>query len=290
MIDTIDYNILVIYHRDCPDGSTAAAVVLKRFPHARVYPLAHHYTPEELGQIMSLATPDTRLYTVDCVLGVREFLDAGYAVTTIDHHIGAQRELSDLADIDKNLTYIFDNDKSGASLTWSYLFPEAPIPEIVKFVEDADLWRWRYGDDTKHIKNYLFPLLNKPHEILPLLDELPIRAKEEGMAISRFADALIEQALLRVAPITVRIGEFALPAFNIVDFRSEIGNLLSEKNDCAVVLFNISGDQVHLSFRSKDGHEPSALDLSQIVGGKGHRNASGATVSLSDFIKMITME
>ena len=58
----------------------------------------------------------------------------------IDHHITAQEAL-------KGLDYcVFDMEQSGATLTWQYFFPKKPIPSMLSYIEDRDLWRWKLPD------------------------------------------------------------------------------------------------------------------------------------------------
>lgn len=278
-------NIIAIYHQDCADGTMAAAVVLKKFPHARAYPLQHKYAPKDIQPILASVVPDSQIYTVDCALGVKEFLDAGYRVTTLDHHIGVKTTLENLAKSCDMFTYVFDNEKSGASLSWAYFFPEIPVPEVVALVEDFDLWKWQLGEKTKHVHHYLSMFLNKPEEVIGLLGGLPEKVAEHGAAITRFADTLVEHYATRM-PIMLQIGESLVPAYNITEFQSECGNILATNQDRAVALFTINGGVVRFSFRSNDRDNPSALELAQLLGGGGHRNASGAEVTLKEFFRM----
>jgi hypothetical protein len=33
-------------------------------------------------------------------------------------------------------------DRSGAVLSWNFFFPEKPLPRLLSYVQDQDLWRW----------------------------------------------------------------------------------------------------------------------------------------------------
>ena len=41
--------------------------------------------------------------------------------------------------------------KSGARLAWEFFQPDAPIPDLVRFVEDRDLWNWQYPDSAAYL-------------------------------------------------------------------------------------------------------------------------------------------
>lgn len=285
----MERQVLGIYHKDCIDGTAAAAVLHKKFPEATLFPLSHSYTTEEMESIRSLASGEADVYTVDCVLGVRELLEDGCRVIAIDHHIGCRDWMEELAKENKSLTYIFDNDKSGASLAWAYFFPDEAVPELIQYVEDVDLWKWQYSETSKHVSNYLSIFRNDPETTLRLIEGDVIDVQEKGKSISEFLDVEIAKLTER-NPISVRIGSHVVPAFNITMHQSASGNLLSQKLDTAVLMYTVDGPNVRLSFRSKEHHSPSSLELAHLFGGGGHKNASGAEVSLQNFLSMIVVE
>ena len=290
--DTIDLSnvfmkTIAIYHKDCTDGTAAAAVVLRKFPKALLFPLNHGFKPAELESVLERARPGDQIYTVDCALGAGEFLDQGFQVTSIDHHAGAEEENRKLMEKNKDFVFIFDNKKSGASLAWDYFFPKEKKPELIKLVEDRDLWTWRYGQKTKDVGNYLYMLINKPEKVLKLLDKPLDSAKQEGAVISRFANMVIEHGVKTTEPIMVRVGTYTVPFYNIIFDKSESGNMLATERGQAVGLFTIDGSEVKISFRSLDNQKPSALDLALKLCAGGHKNASGAKMKLTDFVKSI---
>jgi hypothetical protein len=93
------------------------------------------------------------------------------SVLVLDHHASAQADLKSLGTltlsfeewlkrpdlVDKNLSRgsdywlaaIFDFLRSGAGLTWDYLHPGVARPRIIDLIEDRDLWKFRFGDETR---------------------------------------------------------------------------------------------------------------------------------------------
>lgn len=279
---------IAIYHKDCTDGTGAAAVVLKKYPDALAYPLGHGFEAHELEPISDSAEAGDRILCVDCAIGAKEFLAKGFPVTVIDHHAGINAELTEIAAKDKNLSYVFDNSKSGASLTWATLFPGEKEPELIKYIEDQDLWNWKYGNDTKDVNNSIFTLTNRPEEVAKLFDAPLDSLKKEGSAISRYNDYMIGHMVKTTEPLTLRIGEWKVPMYNITVHKSESGNLLSKERGATVGLFSIDGDKVKISFRSITGQKPDALDVAKALGGGGHRNSSGAGMRLADFLAAVS--
>ena len=278
--------VLSIYHKDCIDGTTAAAVVLRKFPEAKLFPLSHDPSVDDLEKVLSVIDDDTEIYTVDCGIGVQEILSRGFKVVTIDHHVGVKESLELLAKENADFKYIFNNDKSGASLAWQYFFPDEELPEMIKLVEDSDLWKGQFGEDTKNVNNYLWLFINEPDKILQILEGDLNEVKKQGELISIYAEKEI-MTLVEIPAVSLKISEHILPAYNITNHESACGNILSEKNNQTAVMFTIKGDVVKFSFRSKNGQNPSALDLAKILGGNGHVLAAGARVSLQEFLRMI---
>jgi oligoribonuclease NrnB/cAMP/cGMP phosphodiesterase (DHH superfamily) len=279
-------DIVCIYHKDCVDGTMAAAVVTRKFPRARAFPLAHGYTPSDIEEILNSIHTPTHIYIVDSVMGLPECVSRGYAVTVLDHHISVHEETKAFAQTHPSVQYLFDNTKSGSSLTWSYLFPDEPLPELITYIEDNDLWLQRYGEITQHVVNYLSPDRNNPKRFCELLNEDIEGIKKHGKILTQYIRTEIDRLIL-TEPITLRIGHHMVPMYNITDHQSVCGNILASQRNYAIGMYTILGEEVRLSFRSLEAHKPSALTYALIFGGGGHRNAAGARIKLKDFIHNI---
>ena len=282
--------VIGIYHKNCSDGTTAAAVLLKKFSDAKLFPLGLSFTEEDLSFIYKETVARADIYLLDIALVAEklvEILDENNNIVILDHHIGAKEKMQQLADRHKNITYIFDNNKSGVSLAWNYFFPDKEPPEIIKYIEDSDLWKFKYGNDTKYAANYLSMYANSPETLSRFFDENIKEIKENGKIITEYTDIQIDRLLRDTGSITLRIGEFIAPAYNIISYESPIGNKISEARGVAAVMFFIKGNSVKFSIRSKEGQNPSALELAKLLGGGGHQNSAGAEISLKDFLNMI---
>ena len=284
-------SIVGIYHGDCSDGTGAAAVLLKKFPSIKLFPLKHHHTEEDLAPILEAVNSETTVYFVDFALGVERLLSMAKEVTVIDHHISEKERMEALAEKHKNLSYVFNNEKSGATLAWAHFFGEETTPELLRLIQDVDIWQWKFGDRTKHMSRFLIPYVNQPDVVLGFLSENIEKLLEKGAAISDFADYVVKSFVERAEPTYVMIGEHKVPAFNAQHmFVSEIGHELSKKFGAAVLLYSIRETRVRMSFRSIEGQSPSALDLATSLGGGGHRLAAGGDAPLKKFCGMIVFE
>ncbi|ACO04122.1 MAG TPA: phosphoesterase [Persephonella sp.] len=288
----MEEKVVCIYHKNCTDGTVSAAVLMKKYPKCKAFPLEHGYKPEDFQEILDQVDSDTVVYITDFSLRKEDnlkLIEKAKKVINIDHHIGIKDQLKQLSEENAKFEFYFDNDHSGASLTYMYLFGE-DIPKLIKLVEDKDIWKWRYGDETKYANAYLILLTNKPEEVKELIDGDINDILEKGKIVSQFIDYLINRFVEKSEETFLQIGSYKVKGYNTGLFQSEIGNILSEKYGEAVVLFNISGYNVKLSFRSCEGQEPSALELAKILGGGGHRNAAGALIPLKQFFSMVIFQ
>ncbi len=236
----MENDIICVYHKDCVDGTTAAAVVLKKFPHTRAFPLAHGYKKEEFDEIINSISSQTYIYIVDSVLGLEEFVENGNVITILDHHISVYEATKQYVATHTNVSYYFDNTKSGASLTWSHLFPEKTIPTLIQHVADNDLWIHALGEDTQYVVNYLSLLRNDPLQVCTLLDADIETIKKSGKEITTYIHSEVDRAIL-AEPILLTIGTHEVPLFNITNHQSACGNILSTKLDVAVGMYTIHG-------------------------------------------------
>ena len=290
-MNNINNKVVCIYHKNCTDGTFSAGVVKVKYPDCKEFPLKHGYDKEDLKPILDEIDENTTVYITDFSLrdeDLKEVLKKAKEVINIDHHIGVKDKLEKFDKEFKNFKFVFDNDSSGASLTWKYLYGEDNIPKIIKLVEDKDLWRWEFGDETKYANFYLYRFADKPDEVINFIksdntDEII----EKGKILADFVDYLIKNFVEGAEPTILKIGDYEVKAFNVGNFQSEIGNILAERLGEAVALFNIKGYQVRFSFRSVEGQNPTALDLAKLVGGGGHKNAAGGSISLEQFCKLI---
>lgn len=292
--DYTDQDVVAIYHQNCKDGTTAAAIFLQAIPHIALFPLSHGYTKDDLATIIEHLTPDTTLYIVDFSLSHDDLVavaEHAKEVIILDHHISAKEDLEKAAMESKKITYTFDNNRSGASLAWLHLHPDESLPELVQLVEYSDTGNWHKDERTKYTNAYITPKVNQPEAMVPALslpfEDIITKAEEMDELIRYLIDSYVE----KTEPITLTMGEHTVIGYNMglstQILKSSIGSILARKHNQTVAIFRITGDNVRIAFRGIDEAEPSAQDLAELHGGGGHRNAAGASMPLKDFVNMI---
>jgi len=138
---------LVIYHSNCADGFSAAWCFWLRYgDRADFVPGVHQTAPPEVN--------GRHVYLVD--FSYRRPVMAGLlaqaaSVTLIDHHKTALDELADLPDLRR----FVDQERSGATLAWDFLFPNEPRPLLLAHIEDYDLMRFKLAG-TREIQAHVF--------------------------------------------------------------------------------------------------------------------------------------
>jgi oligoribonuclease NrnB/cAMP/cGMP phosphodiesterase (DHH superfamily) len=185
-------------------------------------------------------------------------------LVVLDHHLTAQAELQGL-----DFAH-FDMDKSGAHLAWNFFHPGQPLPELLAYVEDKDLWRFllpQSKEVTAALRSYPmdFELWNS-FEVEDL--------KREGVSLLRFQEKMVVAACAQ-ARIDHLLG-YQIPIVNATEFRSEIANRLCEllpQYPFAAAYYDTEHGIRSWSLRSVGDFDVSAVAAK--LGGGGHKNASG---------------
>lgn len=255
----------VLYHNDA-DGFGAAYACWKGFTEDA------HYIPVQYGQPVP-EIPETVevLYIVDFSYD-RATVDALTGrfgennIVILDHHKTAEKELEGL----KFAT--FDQSKSGAVLAWEHVYPFKPVPVLLQYVQDRDLWKFELPL-SREVNAYIATLPNDFYE----WDGFDLQtAKNCGKAIIAFQTQQIERTLKNIRIDT--IAGYMVPMVNLSDNISEVGNELCKRfpnYPFSVSYCDRSDGQRSWSLRSIGNFDVSAI--AKKFGGGGHKNAAGFT-------------
>lgn len=272
--DRHDPDPLVIYHARCPDGFGAAlAAWLYYEGRVQCWPCDH-------GQVREVADlpplQGRAVYILDFSFppAILQAIDAQAAkLVLLDHHVSAARQLSGFACRCGALH--FDMDKSGARLAWDYFQPERALPDLIRYIEDRDLWRWQYPQSAA----FLAALDMEPWdferwaEIASFDSEQLAAYQARGQAMDekfcKLAADLAEQA----EPVTL-LGERGLMVNAPGVFHSLVGELLAQRCGTFALLWSAQpGGVIKVGLRSQRPYD--CLPLAQRMGGGGHAQACG---------------
>ncbi len=126
---------LCIYHKNCLDGSGAAAVVQRHAPDCEFLPMQYTHAPPTVE--------GRKVYLVDFGFPLAEMRALKAQASELiwaDHHASQEPVWRQLG------WGAFDLDECGTSLTWKTLFPGKPAPPVIAYIRDKDLWRWELPD------------------------------------------------------------------------------------------------------------------------------------------------
>lgn len=294
---------LVIYHANCADGFSAAwcfhhhakltgaqcsfypGVYQKDPPNCTgrdVYMVDFSYKPEVLKRILKVAN----------------------SVTIIDHHKSAveaimgDQELSELIGLtsanflgaeDTPFYFIYDMNKSGATLAWDYLFGEddkyaTKRPLLLGHIEDRDLWKFKLAgtrEISANVFSYEYTFENWDKLMAADQTEL-LQITAAGAAIERKHHKDIKE-FLSANTYHMAIAGYIVPAANLPYFySSDAAHAMAKAYQNGEIFAACYWDTPTgrtFSLRSCD----NGMDVSVIAaryGGGGHKHAAGFSISL----------
>ena len=86
-----------------------------------------------------------------------------------------------------------DTSECGASLTWKMEYPDEPLPEVLQYVKDKDLWTWELPN-SREITAGLFATYND-RNFTGLLDADLERMRRKGIPILRALDERVAKTV-----------------------------------------------------------------------------------------------
>jgi len=258
-------DIICIYHKHCADGF-AAALAVKTWADESQLPcefVPAHYEdtpPDVTGKdvfIVDFSYPREILLEMNA---------KALSLKVIDHHKTAQEDL-------KGLDFcLFDMNKSGAVLTWEYLFPDRSIPDLFLYIQDRDLWKWEYP--LSKLVSAGLQLLEFDLEVWStyLENQSLIDLIDKGEPIIAYQQQCINKTIQSEIPM-VNIAGYTVPCINTTHLISETGSKLAKGHPFCAMYFETAEHRVYSLRSAKDG-----IDVSEIAkgfGGGGHYHAAG---------------
>lgn len=293
---------VMLYHANCADGFGAAWAAWMRWRDQVQYvPAAYGAPPPDVAGKHVLIGDFS--YKADTL---REMAREAKSIIILDHHKTAEADLAEWAvddvagefwagddpmklvrenddRIGQPIAAMFDMKRSGARMVWEFCH-DAEAPDLIKFIEDRDLWRFQY-EETKPFGLWL---RSEPFDF----DRWELIAQDlmggndahtimaEATAMQRLYDRQVDEiaSLAR----TGNVGGFNVPLCNCPpQFASEVGHKLLHDNPAAPfsACYSDQGKSRGYSLRSMDDREDVSA-IARKFGGGGHRNAAGFGVPL----------
>ena len=273
--DCNDPNPLVIYHgRNCPDGFAAALAAWLFFDGKAEFLALDHGDVKTVDDLPALA--GRAVYILDFSFAehiLRGIEGRAAKLVMLDHHLSAAEKLTGFKC--RCGVVHFDMKKSGARLAWEFFHPQQSVPDLVRFVEDRDIWVWQYPQSA----GFLAALDMEPFEFvrwqaIANFDATELAAYiERGRAMDEKFTKLA-QAMVDAAQPIVFNGIAGLMANVPSAFHSLVGDLLCKKSGSFALLWTVDKPGVvKCGLRSRSGF--NCIALAESMGGGGHAQACG---------------
>lgn len=263
-------NTVILYHGNCLDGFGAAYAAWKKFEDSATYIAVFH------GDTHPQGLAGKEVYIADFSYPKEQLLELERQtkrLVVLDHHEGA-REYVELV-----REYVFDNNRSGSGITWEYFNAGTPLPRLLAYIQDGDLWRHSLPN-WREVGAYLstVPFTFETFDTLAttFADDTQFeKIIQKGAAFAQYRDYLCEKFIESAQE--VQFDEFSVLAVNAPRlFNSQVGNLLAQKHPPFAIVWYPHGDQWHFSLRGTG--EVDLAAVAQRRGGNGHHNAASFRV------------
>lgn len=287
-----DKKTLVIYHARCADGFTAAWVAWKKFGDEA------EYLPAAYGDPVP-NVEGREVYILDFSYDPHQLewiAEHALSLTMLDHHLKSLERVLDYIDkksessrktpiphgpftwfLGEGYRVYFDLEQSGARIAWQHFFPDEPAPELVRYVEDRDLWAWRLEwsrEVNAFIQAIAEPTFIRWEQLYMQLEERRglDQLSLKGATILMYQEKIKTDAIANA--MYVRFGGYDVPIVNTAALMSEIGNQLAKCAPFAVLWCQQSDGRFVVSLRSVEGGA-NVADIAAVYGGGGHKHAAG---------------
>lgn len=263
---------VVMYHGSCPDGFGGAYAAWKKFGDSAEYIALHRNAPPAEG------FAGANLYFIDFTYD-QEIMDRYVAeaasVTVLDHHEGIEEVVRSMPE------YRYTTDHSGAGIAWEYFHPDTPVPQLLRYVEDDDLYRFALPE-TRAVLCYLTirPFdFETWDEIVAILENTETRTAllEKANVYAEYFEHLAVAAVEKAELVSFEgYNCYYATSHPIKPLKSRIGNLLALKLPPIGLVVTAHPKGYGVSIRGDGSVDVAAI--AQKYGGNGHTSSAGFAI------------
>jgi len=286
--DLNDPKPLILYHgRNCPDGFAAALAAWLFYAGRAEFLGLDHGDIKSVNDLPALV--GRAVYILDFSFSpeiTRQIEERAAKLVMLDHHKSAADKLTGFA-CRCGVVY-FDMHKSGAHLAWEFFLPEQPVPDLVRFVEDRDIWVWQYAESP----GFLAALDMEPFEFerwrdISTFDAAKLASYvERGRAMDEKFSKLAFDIADGAQPINFN-GQGGLMVNAPGVFHSLVGEILSKESGSFALMWSVDkSGLIKAGLRSQRGF--SCIALAESMGGGGHAQACGFKMGLQRLPELLS--
>lgn len=299
---------LVLYHgRNCPDGfGSALAAWLFYEGKVQLCGLDHGDVNniEQLEKHCASEIEGRYVYMLDFAFNpeiTRALAERAARLIVLDHHKSAAQNFSDpellqdWAELEGRLFLHFEMKKSGARLAWEYFQPQRPVPALIRYIEDRDIWKWEFAQSAAFLSALDMEPQEFPRwaEIADFGDQEEIAFIERGGVMNEKFQKLCADIAQNAQPVKVN-GIEGLMVNCPGLFHSQVGDILARKSGSFALMWHASSDTetkkggVKVGLRSRSSFD--CIPLARSFGGGGHAQACGFRIENERLIELLSGE
>lgn len=273
--DRNDPNPLVIYHgQSCPDGFASALAAWIFYEGKAEFLGLDHGNVRSVADLPALHGRAVYIldfsFSAEILRGIEE---RASKLVLLDHHKSAAEQLTGFAC--RCGVVHFDMTKSGSRLAWEFFQPNMPLPDLVRFIEDRDIWTWQYPESA----GFLAALDMEPFDFAHWSEMAAFDAPQvaafmaRGQAMDEKFNKLAAGIADSAQPIRFN-GEDGLMVNAPGVFHSVVGDMLSRQSGSFALMWCVSKEGVvKAGLRSQRNFD--CITLARSMGGGGHAQACG---------------
>ena len=258
--------IVVIYHLNCADGFGGAWAAWKYFGSKA------DYIGIQPGSAPIQGLKNKEIYFIDVIYkpeAIKKLIKNNKRVTAIDHHISGEQAVK------MTECYSYAVGHSGSVLAWQYFHSNKPVPKLLLYIEDMDLWKFKLAHSQEinaFVDLYDFDF-RKRNELAALIESKSgfRKAVGGGRIVLMHEQKLVDRMIKDNAEL-VSFEGYKILAINSPNFVSRIGDFLRKINPPLAIIWSERAGKIIVSLRS-DG----SVNVSKIAvryGGGGHKAAA----------------
>ena len=280
---------LILFHgRRCPDGFGAAlAAWLFYEGQAEFRGLDHGeiQSADDLGELEGRA-----VYVLDFAFGpelLAQIESRVAKLVVLDHHKSAAEKLQGYQC--RCGVVHFDMNKSGARLGWEFFHADKPVPGLIRYIEDRDIWKWEFAESA----SFLAALDMEPRTF-ERWAEIAAFTPEQEQAFMARGGAMDEKYQKLCADIADGAQVVVFNGFQglMVNcpgmFHSQVGDLLSRQSGSFAFMWHANRKGVKVGLRSRS--EFNCIPLAESFGGGGHAQACGFKMGNERLVELLAGE
>lgn len=292
----------VIFHKNCFDGYSAFIILMKT---GLISDSAIIYPDMPSAKLVPSNIKDKNVIIIDVAYKkeiVKTIAEHAKHVTFIDHHISIYEDIKSLkAD---NIEIIYNQYKSGSSLTWSYFYKKKKPPVFISYIEDNDIGAWKLKNTLPFITGLevdyptdLSPKIIRKWFKLFKISEVNA-VIEKGKIFSEYKNYLIDENSRRYSlesfpsqkiydeypDFFKAVGQYSVAVTNTTcPNGSQLAVKMLQNIKCDFVImwsYNMSRKEYILMFRSRG---VDVASIAKLFGGGGHIAAASCSFPKSKY-------